>query len=129
MDYSVLERVWALPTFEIHGIQGGFVGEGAKTVIPAQATAKVSLRLVPGLEFEKVARQLGRRWHDSRRSGPTSRSAYCTAATRFRWTWTAPAFDLLDRGIRGSRSGERPSTRGPAAPSPSCLSSGSPGRR
>ncbi len=57
-DYSVLERVWALPTFEIHGIKGGFVGDGAKTVIPAQATAKVSLRLVPGQSFEKVARHL-----------------------------------------------------------------------
>jgi len=59
-DYSVFERVWALPTFEIHGIRGGFTGEGAKTVIPAQATAKVSLRLVPGQRFEKVGRQLQR---------------------------------------------------------------------
>lgn len=57
-DRSVFERVWALPTFEIHGIKGGFVGEGAKTVIPAQATAKVSLRLVPGQQFEKVAQGL-----------------------------------------------------------------------
>jgi len=57
-DYTVLERLWALPTFEIHGIKGGFVGDGAKTVIPAVATAKVSLRLVPGLRFEKVARWL-----------------------------------------------------------------------
>jgi acetylornithine deacetylase/succinyl-diaminopimelate desuccinylase-like protein len=57
-DRTVFERVWALPTFEIHGIRGGFIGEGAKTVIPAQATAKVSLRLVPGLEFEKVGREL-----------------------------------------------------------------------
>jgi acetylornithine deacetylase/succinyl-diaminopimelate desuccinylase-like protein len=57
-DRSVFERVWALPTLEIHGIRGGFVGEGAKTVIPAQATAKVSLRLVPGQEFEKVGRAL-----------------------------------------------------------------------
>ncbi|MEO8227301.1 MAG: dipeptidase [Gemmatimonadota bacterium] len=57
-DYSVLERIWALPTFEIHGIRGGFVGEGAKTVIPAQASAKVSLRLVPGLSYEKVAKWL-----------------------------------------------------------------------
>jgi acetylornithine deacetylase/succinyl-diaminopimelate desuccinylase-like protein len=58
--YSVFERVWALPTFEIHGIRGGFVGDGAKTVIPAQATAKVSLRLVPGQQFAKVGRQLER---------------------------------------------------------------------
>ncbi len=57
---SVLERVWALPTFEIHGIRGGFTGDGAKTGIPAKATAKVSLRLVPGLPMEKVARWLAR---------------------------------------------------------------------
>ena len=55
---SVYERVWALPTFEIHGIRGGFTGEGAKTVIPAQATAKVSLRLVPGQQTEKVGQAL-----------------------------------------------------------------------
>jgi acetylornithine deacetylase/succinyl-diaminopimelate desuccinylase-like protein len=59
-QYSIFERVWALPTFEIHGIRGGFVGDGAKTVIPAQATAKVSLRLVPGQEYAKVGRQLER---------------------------------------------------------------------
>jgi acetylornithine deacetylase/succinyl-diaminopimelate desuccinylase-like protein len=58
--YSVLERVWALPTFEIHGIRGGFSGEGAKTVIPAQAMAKVSLRLVPNQGFEKVGKWLTR---------------------------------------------------------------------
>jgi acetylornithine deacetylase/succinyl-diaminopimelate desuccinylase-like protein len=57
-DRSVYERVWALPTFEIHGIRGGFIGEGAKTVIPAQATAKVSLRLVPGQRFEQVGQAL-----------------------------------------------------------------------
>ncbi len=56
--YSVFERIWALPTFEIHGIRGGFVGDGAKTVIPASATAKVSLRLVPGLPFVQVAKWL-----------------------------------------------------------------------
>jgi acetylornithine deacetylase/succinyl-diaminopimelate desuccinylase-like protein len=59
-DRTVFERVWALPTFEIHGIRGGFIGEGAKTVIPAQATAKVSLRLVPGQKFEEVGRALTR---------------------------------------------------------------------
>jgi acetylornithine deacetylase/succinyl-diaminopimelate desuccinylase-like protein len=56
--YSVFERLWALPTFEIHGIMGGFTGEGAKTVIPAEATAKVSLRLVPNQSEKKVQRLL-----------------------------------------------------------------------
>ncbi len=57
-SYSVFERTWALPTLEIHGIRGGFVGEGAKTVIPAQAVAKVSLRLVPGLTRDRVFKWL-----------------------------------------------------------------------
>jgi acetylornithine deacetylase/succinyl-diaminopimelate desuccinylase-like protein len=59
-DRTVFERTWALPTFEIHGIRGGFTGEGAKTVIPAQATAKVSLRLVPGLTLGWVEKALTR---------------------------------------------------------------------
>lgn len=52
--YSVLERTWARPTFEVHGIVGGFTAPGAKTVIPATATAKVSLRLVPNQDPERV---------------------------------------------------------------------------
>jgi acetylornithine deacetylase/succinyl-diaminopimelate desuccinylase-like protein len=47
--YSVMERTWARPTLDVHGIPGGFTGAGAKTVIPAKATAKVSMRLVPGM--------------------------------------------------------------------------------
>jgi acetylornithine deacetylase/succinyl-diaminopimelate desuccinylase-like protein len=52
--FTVLERVWARPTLEVHGIVGGFVAPGAKTVIPAKATAKVSIRLVPNQDPEKV---------------------------------------------------------------------------
>jgi acetylornithine deacetylase/succinyl-diaminopimelate desuccinylase-like protein len=50
----VLERIWARPTLEVHGIAGGFTGAGAKTVIPAKATAKVSIRLVPRQEPDQV---------------------------------------------------------------------------
>jgi len=57
-DRSVLERIWARPTLEVHGIAGGFTGAGAKTVIPATATAKVSLRLVPNQNPEKVVAAL-----------------------------------------------------------------------
>ncbi|HUB52661.1 MAG TPA: dipeptidase [Terracidiphilus sp.] len=51
--YSVLERTWARPTLDVHGMPGGFTGAGAKTVIPAKALAKVSMRLVPGMSPAK----------------------------------------------------------------------------
>lgn len=54
LKYSVFERIWARPTFEVHGIAGGFTGAGSKTVIPAKATAKVSIRLVPNQDPDKV---------------------------------------------------------------------------
>ncbi len=53
--FSPLERLWARPTLEVHGIRGGFIGDGAKTVIPAKATAKVSMRLVPEMDPDKIA--------------------------------------------------------------------------
>jgi len=53
--FSTLERRWARPTFEINGIFGGYMGEGPKTVLPAWAGAKVSMRLVPNQNPEKIA--------------------------------------------------------------------------
>jgi acetylornithine deacetylase/succinyl-diaminopimelate desuccinylase-like protein len=52
--YSVLERTWSRPTVEVHGMPGGFTGTGAKTVIPARAAAKVSMRLVPDQRPEEI---------------------------------------------------------------------------
>ena len=46
-DYTTLERTWARPTLEVNGLLSGFTGEGAKTVLPAVAMAKISMRLVP----------------------------------------------------------------------------------
>ena len=55
--FSVLERTWARPTMDVHGMPGGFIGAGAKTVIPARATAKISFRLVPNQNPQEVFAQ------------------------------------------------------------------------
>ena len=54
--FTPLEQVWARPTLEINGLLSGFTGEGAKTVLPAKAMAKVSMRLVPDQDHVEIAR-------------------------------------------------------------------------
>jgi acetylornithine deacetylase/succinyl-diaminopimelate desuccinylase-like protein len=55
--YSELERMWVRPTLDCNGIWGGFQGEGAKTVLPSKAYAKISMRLVPGQTPEEIAKK------------------------------------------------------------------------
>jgi acetylornithine deacetylase/succinyl-diaminopimelate desuccinylase-like protein len=55
--FSVLYRTWARPTLEVHGMPGGFTAPGAKTVIPARASAKVSMRLVPNQDAVDIIKR------------------------------------------------------------------------
>jgi acetylornithine deacetylase/succinyl-diaminopimelate desuccinylase-like protein len=57
-DYAPVERQWGRPTLDVNGFVGGFTGEGSKTVIPARASAKVSMRLVPHQDPEKILASL-----------------------------------------------------------------------
>ena len=57
-EFTLFERLWSRPTLEVHGIRGGFTGDGAKTVIPAKAVAKVSARLVPDMQPDEAIAQI-----------------------------------------------------------------------
>lgn len=52
--FSLLERIWSRPTLDCNGIVGGFTGKGAKTIIPSKASAKISMRLVPNQNPQKI---------------------------------------------------------------------------
>lgn len=97
---TVHERMWALPTLDIHGIGGGFTGEGAKTVIPAEARAKVSLRLVPDQQADEIFEAL-------ERYVTSLTPAYATVTVRSLINnepalvdVSHPAFGLLDKAFR-----------------------------
>ena len=55
--FSTLERTGIRPTCDVNGIWGGYIGEGAKTIIPAKAYAKISMRLVPNQDFAKIGKR------------------------------------------------------------------------
>ena len=58
--FTIVEQLWIRPTLELNGIWGGYLGEGAKTVIPSKANAKLSTRLVPNQEPAKIAKLVER---------------------------------------------------------------------
>jgi acetylornithine deacetylase/succinyl-diaminopimelate desuccinylase-like protein len=125
VGFDHLERLWSRPTLDVHGVGGGFTDEGIKTVIPAVAHAKLSCRLVPDQEPERVLEQIvahlrghtpdgveltidwllpGARPYLAPREHPAVRAAraalaeaYGREAVVFRCGWSVPVTELLAR--------------------------------
>jgi acetylornithine deacetylase/succinyl-diaminopimelate desuccinylase-like protein len=53
---EVMKRIWAMPTFEVHGLVGGYTGPGVKTIVPPRAELKASVRLVPNMKGDRVVK-------------------------------------------------------------------------
>ena len=92
-DYTTLERLWTRPTCEINGLLSGYTGEGAKTVLPAKAMAKVSCRLVPGQDPQEIARLLGEHVRHVTPEGVTATVTYLHGGHPSRAAHDGPLYD------------------------------------
>ena len=109
--YSVLENLWARPTCEVNGLLSGYTGEGAKTVLPGKAMAKVSCRLVPDQEPAVV--ELLMREHVARfvPKGVTATVKHLHGGRPWRADTSGPMFDAARRALTAAF-GREPVTQG-----------------
>jgi acetylornithine deacetylase/succinyl-diaminopimelate desuccinylase-like protein len=95
--FSTLERITSRPTLDVNGIWGGYIGAGAKTVLPSVASAKISMRLVPDQEPETIFRAFEARVRELAPPGVTVKVDYHHGAVPF---ITDPAHPMLQAAIR-----------------------------
>ena len=98
--YTTPERLWARPTLEINGLWGGYTGEGAKTVLPAKAHAKISCRLVPNQDPKKITRLLER--HLKKLTPNTVRLEFRVHSLGKPWvaSYTHPFFQAAQKALK-----------------------------
>lgn len=97
--YSTLERLWIRPTCEVNGLLSGYTGEGAKTVLPARAMAKVSFRLVPDQDPHRVADALRRHVERVAPAGVRIRIEELHGGRPWRADPSGPLFDAAARAL------------------------------
>lgn len=97
--FTTLERLWTRPTLDVNGILGGYTGEGAKTIIPAWARAKVSMRLVPHQDPHEILALI--QAHVERVAPPSVRVTVTPMEGAPGWLCepTHPAFDAARRAL------------------------------
>ncbi len=111
-EFTVLERLWARPTLEVHGIVGGYVAPGAKTVIPAKASAKVSMRLVPNQNSDKIIGAFQKFVADHTPKGIQTAIKIYSAAPAFQVDATHPAIQVAAQAFSEAMGCETVFTRG-----------------
>lgn len=97
--YTTLERIWTRPTLEVNGLLSGYTGEGAKTVLPARAMAKVSCRLVPDQSPDEIAALVTKHVHRVAPPGVTVTVTTLHHGRPWRATLEGPLFDAGRRAL------------------------------
>src|SRR5436190_216046 len=97
--YSTLERVWMRPTCEVNGLLSGYTGEGAKTVLPAKAMAKVSCRLIPDQLPEEIERLMRAHVERVAPKGVTATVTHLHGGRPWRADLNGPLFDAARRAL------------------------------
>ena len=98
--YSTLERVWSRPTCEVNGLLSGYTGEGAKTVLPAKAMAKVSCRLVPDQSPPEIEKLMKAHIKKFTPKGVTVRVQHLHGGRPWRAELDGPLFDAARRALK-----------------------------
>jgi acetylornithine deacetylase/succinyl-diaminopimelate desuccinylase-like protein len=97
--YTVLERLWTRPTCEVNGLLSGYTGEGAKTVLPAKAMAKVSCRLVPDQDPVEIERLMKAHVAQMAPAGVTVAVTHLHGGRPWRAELNGPLFDAAKRAL------------------------------
>ena len=94
---AVMKRLWAMPTFEVHGLVGGYTGPGVKTIVPPRAELKASIRLVPNMKGEKVVRLVKA---FVKRKNPDVRVEGGSSAAPYRGITSGPYVEAARRAVK-----------------------------
>jgi acetylornithine deacetylase/succinyl-diaminopimelate desuccinylase-like protein len=98
-DFSTLERVWMRPTCEVNGLLSGYTGEGAKTVLPAKAMAKVSCRLIADQNPEEIEKLMAAHVANVAPRGVTVTVTHLHGGRPWRADLAGPLFDAARRAL------------------------------
>ena len=100
--FTVLERLWTRPTCEVNGLLSGYTGEGAKTVLPAKAMAKVSCRLVPTQEPAEIEKLMRAHVEKVAPKGVTVKVVHLHGGRPWRAELSGPLFDAARKALRAA---------------------------